>query len=166
MLGRMQSAVTIRDGDPNDRATLLEFHRALYVDHQAAVLPAQEAALVAYRDFERVLRDDVDGLLRGGAHIVLIAERGAEPVGYITGHVEREPLRVCTPKGVVEDWFVVERARGGGVGTRLLGALEARFRDAGCAMMESATWASNRGAREAHRARGFTEIQVVFRKPL
>jgi GNAT superfamily N-acetyltransferase len=68
--------------------------------------------------------------------------------------------------GVVGDWYVDEAARGHGVGAALLAELERRFADAGCEVMESATWSFNRGARAAHLALGFDEVQVTYRKRL
>lgn len=160
------SDVIVRFATRADRAALLAFHRALYIDHRDEITPPELLDFYAYRDFDRVLRDDVDGLLASATTLVLVAEAGGEPVGYATGHIEDEPRRVLPRKGVVEDWYVVPGARGRGVGKLLMERLLSIFRDAGCHVAESTTWAHNTGARRAHDGLGFTEIEVKYRKRL
>jgi GNAT superfamily N-acetyltransferase len=67
---------------------------------------------------------------------------------------------------VIEDWYVLPAERGNGVGKLLLETLIERFRLAGCQVVESGTWAFNEGARKAHLALGFNEIEIKFRKRL
>ena len=85
-------------------------------------------------------------------------------VGYITGRVTVEARRLLPRRGVVEDWYVVPASRGSGAGALLLLEIEGRFAAAGCEVIESATWSGNEGARRAHGALGFREIQVMYRK--
>ena len=162
----MPQAVRIRDAGDADRDLLFRFHRCLYEAHRDRVVAPEDLPLIAYRDYERILADDLDGLLRDRNTHVLIAEREGEPVGYITGRVTVESRRVLPRRGVIEDWYVEEAARGAGVGRQLLEALEARFRDAGCQVIESATWSGNESARRTHDALGFREIRVIYRKVL
>ncbi|MBC7173033.1 MAG: GNAT family N-acetyltransferase, partial [Polyangiaceae bacterium] len=96
--------------------------------------------------------------------IVLLAERGGVPIGYATGTISFDERRVLPRKGTLGDWYVDEAARGTGAGRALLVELERRFVEAGCEVMESATWTFNEGARAAHEALGFKEVQVVYRK--
>lgn len=158
--------VAIRRAGPADRSLILHFHRALYVTHRQELVSPGVHELSAYRDLDAALRDDVDALLRNPAATVLVAERASVPVGYITGHVETDPRRVLTRRGVVEDWFVEPGERRGGAGRALFEALVEVFRGAGCEVVESMTWAANDGARAAHRALGFDEIDVRYRMRL
>lgn len=158
--------LVIRRATRADRSAIVAMHEALYVAHRDAVLPPERVPLVAYRDFRRVLRDDVDAMLASDGIAVLVAEREGAIVGYVTGHVDEEPRRVLPKKGVVGDWYVVEGARGLRIGARLLAALEAVFVEVGCEVVESQTWSTNDGARRAHEAAGYLEIQVVYRKRL
>jgi GNAT superfamily N-acetyltransferase len=159
--------VVIRRAHRSDRALVLLFHRALYVKHREAILPSDVAEFYAYRDLEGALRDDVDALLHSPRAFVMIAERNGEPVGYATGHIEEDDeRRLLRRKGVVEDWYVDEAARGAGVGALLVEALAAAFRDASCQVIESTTWPFNDGARRAHEALGFHEVEVKYRKRL
>lgn len=160
------SQATLRRASRADRAALRALHRALYIDHHGSVVPPRVAPLLAYRDFERVLRDDIDGLIDHPNAAVLVAERAGRVIGYITGHVEEEPERQLPRRGVVEDWYVDPSDRGQRVGAALLAALEAVFQQAGCDLVESATWTFNEGAVRAHEALGFEPYQVRFRKPL
>lgn len=157
----------VRQAQLSDRSAILAFHRALYTKHRAAVMPEGMQLLYAYRDFESVLADDVDAMLRNPATAILVAEEieGA-PLGYVTGYVENDPRRVLSRKGIVGDWYVTEKLRGTGVGKRLLDALMAVFREAGCNLAEIATWPFNEGTRKVIDRLGFEEIQVVYRREL
>lgn len=159
-------SVTVRRATTRDRSAVLAFHRALYKTHRDSVLPEGMLPLVGYRDFDAVLRDDVDAMLTDADSAVLLAEDGGRAVGYATGSIETDPRRLVKRRGVLGDWYVDLEARGTGVGKALVDALEAVFREAGCDAMESATWAFNEGARRAHEKLGFREVQIVYRKVL
>jgi ribosomal protein S18 acetylase RimI-like enzyme len=160
----MAQTIEVRDADASDRIALIDFHRSLYQEHRGKVVAAEDLPLIEYRNYDQVLRDDLDALLRDRSGYVLLAESEGAALGYITGRVRTEPDRVLPRRGVIEDWFVVPEARGSGVGAKLLHALEKRFAATGCEVIESATWAGNTGARHAHDALGFREIRVMYRK--
>ncbi len=162
----MTDSVIVRQATRADRALVLRFHQALYVQYRDEITRPEVLPLFAYRDLDGTLRDDVDGLLRTSGAIVLLAERAGEAVGYISGHIEVDVRRELPRKGVVEDWFVLASERGRDVGQQLFEALTAHFKGAGCDVIESGTWAFNEGARKAHAALGFTEIEIKFRKRL
>lgn len=162
----MGLTILVRDATESDRAVLWGFHRSLYITHRDEVVPPQQLPLVGYSDYEKVLRDDLDGTLHDRNRIVLIAEVQGVPVGYVAGRVVTEARRTLPKRGIVEDWFVEPEARGSGVGRRLAEALQTRFEAAGCQVMESATWSGNQDARRAHDALGFEEIRVLYRKRL
>ena len=158
--------VTVRRATTKDRSVVLAYHRALYRTHRDKVMPDGMLPLVGYRDFDGVLRDDVDAMLADDDTAVLVAELDGKPVGYATGHVETDPRRIVKKRGVLGDWYVDETVRGEGVGAAFVATLELVFRGMGCDAMESATWAFNEGARRAHEKLGFHEVQIVYRKVL
>ncbi|HEY6880528.1 MAG TPA: GNAT family N-acetyltransferase [Polyangiales bacterium] len=162
----MEQPVTIRAARRADYDVVLRFHRELYIKHRDELARPDVTPLLAYRDLEGTLRDDVEGLLTGRDTRVLLAEQDGHAVGYITGHVEVDPRRVLTRKGVVEDWYVARDARGRGIGKLLMDTLVEGFRRDGCQVVESGTWAFNEGARLAHLKAGFLEIEVKFRRRL
>jgi len=154
----------VREADDSDRQVLMGFHQSLYQTHRDAVVAEQDRPLIEYRDYERILRDDLQALLDDPTSHVLVAESRGVAVGYITGRVTMEPRRVLPRRGVVEDWYVVPASRDTGAGASLLRELEGRFAAAGCEVIESATWSANEGARRAHDALGFSEIRIIYRK--
>ena len=158
--------IAIRRASRSDRVAVLTFHRALYRVHRDAVLPEGMLPLVDFRNFDAVLREDVDAMLTDGETVLLLASIEGRDVGYVSGHVEVDDRRVIRRRGVVGDWYVDAEVRGQGVGRALMQALEKAFREAGCVAVESATWAFNPGARAAHLELGFREVQVVYRKLL
>ena len=143
---------------------MLGFHRALYVDHTGTVMDPELAPFYAYKDLDEALSDDVDALLSNPRAAVLIAEVDGKPAGYVTGHFEEDERRVLPRKGVVQDWYVEESARGLGVGKMLMDLLEESFVEAGCGVIESTTFPFNTGARKAHEKLGFREVQIRYRK--
>jgi ribosomal protein S18 acetylase RimI-like enzyme len=162
----MVSTIEVREASESDRDALMAFHRSLYQDHRDEVVPKEDLPLIEYRDNDRILRDDLDALLRDPMSHVLVAESQGVAVGYITGRVTVEARRVLPRRGVVEDWYVAPGSRGSGAGALLLLKIEERFAAAGCEVIESATWSGNEGARRAHDALGFREIRVMYRKRL
>jgi len=141
-------------------------HRRLYRDHREMVMPPGLEPLYAYRDFDQVLRDDMDAMLRDPASQVLLAEQDEAPIGYITGRTRLESHRLLGRRGVLEDWYVEPEARGQGIGRALFEELLSRFRDAGVQVIESGTWPFNAGARAAHEALGFVETEIRYRRLL
>jgi ribosomal protein S18 acetylase RimI-like enzyme len=162
----MVSTIEVRDADTTDEKVLFGFHQSLYQAHRDQVVPKDDLRLIEYRNYDRILRDDLEALLGAQNSHVLVAESEGVAIGYITGRVTVEARRVLPRRGVIEDWYVVPEARGSGAGALLLRELEKRFIAAGCEVIESATWAGNDGARRAHDALGFREIRVMYRKPL
>jgi len=156
----------VRKAGDSDRDVLISFHQRLYQGHRDEVVAKEDLPLIEYRDYERILRDDLSALLKDRNSHVLMAESDGAAVGYITGRVTVEPRRVLPRRGVIEDWYVVPESRGTGVGALLLRELEERFASAGCEVIESATWSGNVKARRAHDALGFREIRVIYRKRL
>lgn len=160
-------AVTVRQARLEDRATLVELHRALYVEHRGEVMPAELEPLYAYRRFDEVLAEDVAAMLRNPATTLLVAEDEEErAVGYVSGYVQHDPRRLLSRKGVLGDWYVRQEHRGAGVGRQLLDALFAIFADAGCSVVETSTWPFNTATRRAMEHLGFREIQIVYRREL
>jgi GNAT superfamily N-acetyltransferase len=160
----MPPAIHVRDARDEDHDTLFRFHKGLYEAHRDQVVAQEDLPLIAYRDYDRILVDDLRALMCDRNAHVLLAESNGRPVGDITGRVTTESRRVLPRRGVIEDWYVEEGERCTGVGKLLLEELERRFVDAGCQVVESATWSGNEGARHAHDAMGFREIRVIYRK--
>ena len=158
--------MTVRRATRKDQKTVLRFHHALYIAFRDQIAAPDVIPLFAYRNMEDTLREDVEGLLLARSAAVFLAEREGKALGYITGHIEVDHRRVLSRRGIVEDWFVQESARGARVGSRLLETLLGWFREGGCELVESGTWAFNQAAREAHKKAGFIEIEVKMRRRL
>jgi len=156
----------LRQATRKDQPVVLRFHRELYIQFRDQVAAPDVIPLFAYKDMDGTLRDDVDGLLGTRTARVLLAERDGRALGYISGHLELDSRRVLTRRGVIEDWFVDQDARGAGVGIALMNALLDWFRSENCEMAESGTWAFNDGARRAHAKAGFAEIEIKLRRRL
>jgi GNAT superfamily N-acetyltransferase len=162
----MTDGVSIRRARVNDRSAIRRLHRGLYVAFRDEKMPTPLRALYAYREFDRVLDDDVAAMLADDSVFVFLAEDDDVPIGYITGHVDADPRRVHSRKGIVGDWYVEPDRRHRGAGRLLFDALVSQFADAGCEIVESSTWPFNDATRRLHERLGFAEVQVTYRKLL
>lgn len=157
----------IRRATFDDYARLLELHRALHVHVRAELVPAARHPLYAYRSFDRILAEDLRGMLDSRDQRVWVAARAdGSLVGYVTGRIVAEPQRVLTPKGLVGDWYVSPDARHEGIGTKLLHGLIQWFREEGCEVVESTTLPDNQQARRLHGHLGFHEVEIRYRMRL
>ncbi len=151
-----------------DERDLFALHRELYIEHRRAIIPPELIPLYAYRDFERILQEDVRSLLRDTHAFVFVAripgQKDNTLAGYTTGRLRHEGQRLLSPHGVIEDWYVRPSWRAKGIGKALYHAMEMCFRQLGCAVLESATWGLNHDARAIHNHLGFHEIEVKYRK--
>lgn len=161
-----ETEIRVRRANKKDRATLLQFHHGLYVEHRDKVMPDALQDFYGYKDLNTALAEDIDSILHNRNAVALIAEKSGKPIGYITGHIESDQRRTLPTKGVVEDWFVIPSERGAKAGAKLMDTLTAAFKEAGCDVMESTTWPFNEGARASHTALGFLEVEVKYRRRL
>ena len=95
---------------------------------------------------------------------------GGEPIGFIEASLRSDYVNgtSSSPVGFIEGLYVVERARGRGVGRALVQAAERWAREHGCREMASDVLLENESGHAAHRALGFEETDrvVYFRKNL
>lgn len=155
--------IQIRPATLADFAAIYTMHRELHVLHRDSHLGETVRTASAYHQFDSVLREDLQHLLRERAAFVFVAHAGPKAAGYVTGKVREEPGRVLPRRGFMEDWWVEPQYRRTGLGRALVLRLRDAFKSAGCQVFESSTWASNEGARHAHRSLGFEEAQVSYR---
>ena len=106
-------------------------------------------------------RRNYPALLAADGACLLLAVSGEEPLGYLLGFTHLT-FFANGPVGWVEEVFVREAGRGGGVGRALMGAFEEWAADRGCALVALAT----RRAAPFYRSLGYEESAVYFRKVL
>jgi ribosomal protein S18 acetylase RimI-like enzyme len=91
-----------------------------------------------------------------GSALVLIAERGGEPVGVAICFVGYSTFR-ARPLLNLHDLAVLPAARGAGVGRRLLDAVAARARALGCCKVTLEVREDNAVARRLYARAGFVD---------
>jgi len=147
----------------------LRVRRATAADLETLVrLLAQLFAIEA--DFRPDAARQRSGLARmlggGDERVVLVAERGGEVVGMVTGQ-----LVVSTaeggPSALVEDMVVEERARGRGAGRALLRGIEGWARERGATRLQLAADRENGPALRFYARMGWrrTRLVCLFRSP-
>lgn len=106
-------------------------------------------------------RRNYPALLDSGDACLLLATGGPDALGYLLGFTHLT-FFANGPVGWVEEVFVRDTERGGGVGRALMGAFESWAAGRHCALVALAT----RRAAPFYRALGYEESAVYFRKLL
>jgi ribosomal protein S18 acetylase RimI-like enzyme len=92
---------------------------------------------------------------------VLVADAGADVVGYVYGTLEgRDYMALRDACGVLQDIFVEEQTRRRGVARTLVLELMARFRERGSPRMVLSTAARNEGAQHFFASMGFRRTMI------
>jgi ribosomal protein S18 acetylase RimI-like enzyme len=138
----------------------LREHHGSVTEHWGPLRPAEDS-------WARRRKTYVDILSEGGT-LFLAVEDGA-PVGLAI--CEREeggsPTWAWPPDFLaLVDLIVLPGARGGGVGTQLLRAVEAEARERGVAAVALNVAAPNERARRFYERHGYRLDQTEYRKPL
>ena len=137
------SQVTVRPARPEDVATLYGFIREL---------AAYERAPDAVTGTPQMLHEALFGP-RPSAEALLATNAEGEPLGFAVFHGTFSTWE-CRPGIWLEDLYVPERLRRGGVGRRLLAALAAIAVDRGCARLEWTALDWNAPARDFYAGLG------------
>jgi ribosomal protein S18 acetylase RimI-like enzyme len=97
--------------------------------------------------------------------LVLVARRGSALVGYAVARLQDGPddtFAVGARYAELYSLSVAPEARGGGVGTALMDALDERLTELGIADLSIAVMASNEDALRFYRRRGLVPVEVVL----
>ena len=145
----MNQSLVIRSPRPADYVRIAELAGQLGYPSTRPQIAARLRALRARRDFA-----------------VLVAECEGEVAGWLGAYVFRSVEIDATVK--ISGLVVAEGARSGGIGKRLLAAVEEWARQLGCATVSVNTNVKRRRAHGFYLKNGYTWIktQKVLRKPL
>src|SRR5690606_8876937 len=97
----------------------------------------------------------------GGESVVLLAERGASTVGFVQLYPIFSSVRTART-WLLNDLFVAEGARRGGVARALLDSATALARDGGAAGLALETTRHNAAARALYRTAGWNEDETQW----
>lgn len=104
--------ITIRPLKPSDIADVMQLHRELGWNP-------------AFKADGSTLKQRLEALITEDDALLLVAEMNGQVVGYIHGEIVTY-LLFAGREMLVSELFVMEKARGTGVGKALLGAIEAQ----------------------------------------
>lgn len=111
-------------------------------------------------------REHFTGLLSRGDAVCLVARSDGEALGYLAGYVRGatalRPVRVAE----LQSMYVVERARGRGLGGRLAEEFFGWARNHGVGRVSVTAYAANGGALRLYRRLGFGERSVTLEREL
>jgi ribosomal protein S18 acetylase RimI-like enzyme len=105
------------------------------------------------------------GWMEAGDALVLVARRGGAPVGYAVAHLQDGPddtFAVGARYAELYSLSVAPEARGGGVGTALMDALDERLAELGIADLSIGVMAGNEDAIRFYRKRGLVPVETFL----
>lgn len=149
---------------PEESPRLKEFILGLQIFEHALEFNRRTDDRVAEEFFPALMKRVVEQEGR-----VFVAEGAAGLVGWLVSVIEEAaPYVVAAERrqGYVAELFVVQAARGQGIGTKLLGAAEADFRARGVTTMMIGVVAANLAARRSYEHFGFSAYSHQLRKRL
>jgi ribosomal protein S18 acetylase RimI-like enzyme len=121
------------------------------------LIPREASWPLRQRHYEHLLEDP--------RTFVLIASDDIGDVGYAVGRVHDgadDTWPTSDPQGEIESLCVVERARGAGIGTRLLDAAESRLASLGGTSVRIVVMAGNTAAYDFYANRDMTPIATTL----
>lgn len=134
--------------------------------HHRTVVPSPETMLVdddsASWERRRAL---YEGWVEAGDALVLIARRDNAPVGYAVAHLHDGPddtYDVGARYAELATLSVAPEARGGGIGTALLDALDERLAELGITDLTVGVMAANEDALRFYRRRGLVPVELYL----
>lgn len=144
------SDVHLRDATPEDAGAIAAIYRP-YVLTSAATMELEppDAAEMARRMAD----------VRGRGLPYLVAEMSGEVIGY--GYASAFRPRAGYRYAVEDSIYLHADAAGRGVGRRLLQAVIAASREAGCRQMVAVIGGDNQASVKMHHAMGFAQVGVL-----
>jgi aminoglycoside 6'-N-acetyltransferase I len=141
--------ITIRAASPADADAWLRMRNDLWPDHGSKWHAAEIAAFFA-------------GTLREPLAVVIAAGDRGEAIGFAELNIRPYAEGCLTGRvAYLEGWYVEPHARRCGVGMALIRAAESWARAQGCTEFASDALVDNAVSAEAHKAAGFTEVEVI-----
>lgn len=125
-------------------------------------------ALFPDQDADELRAENAAQLAGGTGRHAWIAERRGRRIGYVEAFIRNYAEDCDGPTPYIEEIWVAEDARRGGVGRALIAAVEDWARARGFTEMGSDTWLDHADSQAWHKAIGFEEVErlVVFRKEI
>ena len=153
----------IRDMEPADADSVADFVTKLNV-FEASLSADRDTSEQAGKDHFDYLCDEVRSL--GG--FCLVAELEEMLMGCLIAAPESMPGFIVKPEyrtyGEIYDIYVVPKARGKGLGRKLINEAENRFRKMGLNQVGLYALAGNRNAIGAYECMGFEHYETFMRK--
>lgn len=162
---RAHGTVSVRPARLPEEASALTGFIAGLQKFEHAFEPNRRTDPLVGHDYFRMLMKRVED--RDGR--VLVAECDGELLGWVVTLVDEGEIYVVENQrrtGFIAELFVVEDARGMGVGRALIAAAETSFKVRGLPIASIAVLAGNKRAREVYEAAGFEAYTIFLRKKL
>lgn len=148
--------VTLRRAVPGDETRLSLLGAATFLDSYAQLLPA--ADIIAHTSKQHAPEVYARWLQEPGTYCWLCEQPpGGAPVGYAVATRPDLPIPVSEEDLEIRRIYLLHRYQGGGLGRRLMQAVEQVARDVGCRRLLLGVYSRNAAALDFYARQGFSE---------
>jgi GNAT superfamily N-acetyltransferase len=154
--GSTAPAVTLRRAQPGDETRLSLLGSATFLDSYAQLLPA--ADILAHTAKQHAPEVYARWLNEPGTFCWLCEQPpGGAPVGYAVATRPDLPIEVNEGDLEIRRIYLLHRYQGGGLGRRLMQAVEQAAREAACRRLLLGVYSRNAAALDFYARQGFSE---------
>ncbi len=161
--------LTLRPAEAQDCVALCRLYADFHEFHARGV-PDRLRSLGAPEVFDCTeLSARLGDILRDPDAVIIVAILAGEVVGLAEAYLRRDeehPARVARCYGHLQSLMVVERARCGGIGARLVAAVERWARERGAAETRLDTWEFDAGPLPFYERLGFHTLRRTLVKSI
>lgn len=119
-----------------------------------------------YKDRETLFENVVNTWLSNSENFIFVAEDNGKLVGHIVGSIQMKNDRILDKEGSIDEWFVTESARGGGVGKQLYDALLEIFKEKNCNHVGLKVYSANKNTIGLYHKIGFLDLELTMVKKI
>ncbi len=153
--------MNIRAATPADIPPVVDLWKEMW-DYHTKLDPDRYRASPAA---EQVIAGWIEENIRGERSLVLVAENGGGPIGYLLAMIlENPPVVFDQFYGYISEIGVTESAQGKGTGRGLLGEADKWFRDRGVRFVEANISEKTPGALRFWKREGYDDYLVRLRR--
>ncbi len=151
----------IRPLEIGDKEQMLRLMKEFWIDHNRGRVISD--GLMKYEELKNASETMESEFQEYLNWIGFVAEDDNQLIGFIFGRIKEKAHKVIDKEGYVEEFFVTERMRGNGIGTKLFDKIIEEFKSKGCKSLGTDAYASNTKALEYYKKLGFNEriVQLV-----
>lgn len=150
--------MVIRELNKNDVTQMLELMDEFWIKNQREeLLHGEMKEIAALKNPKEQMQIELKQYFNWSTYV---AEEGEEILGFISARISIEPDLVLDKIGIIEEFFVTERARGKKIGKTLMEKILEVLAQKGCVVYRTSAYFNNTIALSFYRRFGFKDEAI------